>query len=664
MFSQTVWLSARDLRTHSNLKAEVKVAKIHRIEIFSRFGQINRGDSQSLEVKAFDDEGRAFTTLEGFKFDWTVVSGGDNIRRIKPREAGHSKEHRKHGHEISEEGSKNDDDFYCRGLQAGVTTIKVKILENGYEQVPPAFVNFTIVEPFTIMPDPSVFPSVVSIPSSESIYILPTSDFQYRLSLIEMGEDLSLIYSDQKLPSPKYAWSLSNSSKHLGQIGQDGLFRSLVKPGQATIQVVEKVFEKNTAEAVINVVEPFYLEIELCDVTEAYERNANLSNSKEFVSSFASQLNATRFSSNWIMVESKTYLVKVLLYDKERNRILMTSNLEFAHAYDSKFFSVLAQNLVASELIVKVAAHSSEEPTPAHKTIFTSTLKQIKTTQKDKYKVDSTRLRDEKEVTITSPVKIIHPTPSILLPVLKSIDGTIPGEMWQLTAKGGSGHYVWASDDSVVARISERSRVWSVNEGSTYLKVRDLHNENNYASILVEVAPVHHLTWLESRLEAHRQTETSLLSVIALDSRGRKFTNCTALEMRFDIKGDGASLLDRQAASDWTALQSYVHSASTLPLIRLRSRFDQEISKVFESELKPDKNLTEKDLILHRYNNFGICDQVRVKAKDQGLSRVRAYFDTYDRTIESEKAEVGSYEFLSTTNPDYPSFLSDLYSKS
>lgn len=215
LFSQTVWLSAKDLRTHSNLKAEVKVAKIHRIEIFSRFGQINKGDSQSLEVKAFDEEGRAFTTLEGFKFDWTVVAGADNIRRIKPREAGHSKEHRKHGHEVSEEGSKNDDDFYCRGLLAGTTTVKVKILEPGYEQVQPATVNFTIVEPFAIRPDPSVFPSVVAS-QSESIFILPTSDFQYRLSLIEMGEDLSLIYTDQKLPSPKYTWSLSESSKTLG----------------------------------------------------------------------------------------------------------------------------------------------------------------------------------------------------------------------------------------------------------------------------------------------------------------------------------------------------------------------------------------------------------------------------------------------------------------
>jgi hypothetical protein len=218
-FSQTVWLSARDLRTHSSLKAEVKVAKIHRIEIFSRFGQINKGDSQYLEAKAFDEERRAFTTLEGFNFDWTVVRGAANIMRVKPREAGHSKEHHKHGHDASEEGAKNDDDFYCRGLQAGVTTVQVKILEKGYEQVAPAFVNFTIVEPFTIQPDPALFTSALELRSSEETYILPTSEFPYRLSLIEMGEDLGLIHTDVKLPSAKYSWSLPASDKALGQIG-------------------------------------------------------------------------------------------------------------------------------------------------------------------------------------------------------------------------------------------------------------------------------------------------------------------------------------------------------------------------------------------------------------------------------------------------------------
>ena len=68
--------------------------------------------------------------------------------------------------------------------------------------------------------------------------------------------------------------------------------------------------------------------------------------------------------------------------------------------------------------------------------------------------------------------------------------------MWQLKALGGTGNYVWSSANPLIAFIGERSRVWSVNKGLTTLKVSDLHNPYNYDTIIVEVQPVHHLTWL------------------------------------------------------------------------------------------------------------------------------------------------------------------------
>ena len=49
----------------------------------------------------------------------------------------------------------------------------------------------------------------------------------------------------------------------------------------------------------------------------------------------------------------------------------------------------------------------------------------------------------------------------------------------------------------------------------------------------------------------------------------------------------------------------------------------------------------QKDLILH--NNYGICQQLSVKAKDEGLSRVQAFYEAADRTIEGDKADVASY---------------------
>lgn len=62
------------------------------------------------------------------------------------------------------------------------------------------------------------------------------------------------------------------------------------------------------------------------------------------------------------------------------------------------------------------------------------------------------------------------------------------------------------------------SRVESVHEGKTFVIVQDAHNEFNTDKILVEVEQVAHLAWLETRVEALQKMDSSLLSVIALDS--------------------------------------------------------------------------------------------------------------------------------------------------
>ena len=65
-----VWLSSKDLISGQVLTAEIKVAKIAKIEIFSRFKQYNLGDKAHIEVRATDDSGNTFSSLDGFKFEW------------------------------------------------------------------------------------------------------------------------------------------------------------------------------------------------------------------------------------------------------------------------------------------------------------------------------------------------------------------------------------------------------------------------------------------------------------------------------------------------------------------------------------------------------------------------------------------------------------------
>jgi hypothetical protein len=138
-----------------------------------------------------------------------------------------------------------------------------------------------------------------------------------------------------------------------------------------------------------------------------------------------------------------------------------------------------------------------------------------------------------------------------------------------------------------------------------------------------------------------------LLSSIALDARGRKFSNCSSLEFNYEVKGDGAVRGDA-VTGDWETLQAYVKSKEGLDLITMRRRFDLEPKAIYEEDLKQNKDVTKEELKVMQHNNFGICDQVIVKAKDEGLCRVKASWQSFAKTIDSDKAEVASYQPLTT----------------
>jgi hypothetical protein len=89
-------------------------------------------------------------------------------------------------------------------------------------------------------------------------------------------------------------------------------------------------------------------------------------------------------------------------------------------------------------------------------------------------------LKQEKEVFITEEVKIVHPTDLIILPILKSRDELKSGEIWQLSAKGGSGYYHWSIEDPKIATISGSGLLKSESEGITTITVRDSLNQKNY----------------------------------------------------------------------------------------------------------------------------------------------------------------------------------------
>lgn len=255
--------------------------------------------------------------------------------------------------------------------------------------------------------------------------------------------------------------------------------------------VVDQDIKSNQAEKLVHIVEPFALNLEVADVTNKYA-----SSKFDKTKSFQKQLGVTQMVDRWVLVIEKIYLIKAKLMDKDGNSIMLTNNLKFESDMDKNFFELIAQNNIGSEMIVRVK--KDIDLSQAKKTILKTHLKSILSNMRPEYKYDANKIRDQAEVTITGPVKIQHPSNTIILPFL----GDGRGEVWHLRALGGSGTYQSESLDSLIATVDDLSYVKSVSIGKTEVVVRDEYNPDNYDVIFVEVRPVDHLVWLETRIEA------------------------------------------------------------------------------------------------------------------------------------------------------------------
>jgi hypothetical protein len=72
-------------------------------------------------------------------------------------------------------------------------------------------------------------------------------------------------------------------------------------------------------------------------------------------------------------------------------------------------------------------------------------------------------LKVDAEFILTKPVEIVNPTNLILLPYLSS------GEIWHVSAKGGSGVYSWSILNPTIASVEGSAVVKSLKIGKTKL---------------------------------------------------------------------------------------------------------------------------------------------------------------------------------------------------
>jgi hypothetical protein len=127
--------------------------------------------------------------MDGFRFDWTIVEGNDKVKKMTMQE-------------IDSKAQVRTDIFVLRGIALGKATVRVRLLEPGYEHLKEQFIEIMVTEPFVICPQGSV-------------YIMPLCQFKFGLAKLVFEDDGTLQHHDIKIPNKNYDWT---SDKKIGTI--------------------------------------------------------------------------------------------------------------------------------------------------------------------------------------------------------------------------------------------------------------------------------------------------------------------------------------------------------------------------------------------------------------------------------------------------------------
>ena len=147
------------------------------------------------------------------------------------------------------------------------------------------------------------------------------------------------------------------------------------------------------------------------------------------------------------------------------------------------------------------------------------------------------------------------------------------GDVWQLKALGGSGFYNWKSSDPDYAAVTSTGLTKARMVGHSTVTVEDQQNNRNFATILVEVKPIHTFSWVEEHAEIEK-SHSDVVSLIAHDGSGRKFTNCTSVGVRFNVLNEGIISLNKDEQSpSYYDVRLYVRKSQDL--LKIRQLFDE-----------------------------------------------------------------------------------------
>ncbi|XP_044942803.1 nuclear pore membrane glycoprotein 210-like isoform X3 [Mustela putorius furo] len=443
---------AREIVTDHELRCDVKVDVIDRIEIISRTRELYVDDSPlELMVRALDAEGNTFSSLAGMMFEWSIAQDNGSareelsskIRILKYSEAEYSPP--VYIAEM-EKAEKQGDMVLVSGIRTGAAVVKVRIFEPFYKKVAAALIRLLVLENIFLIP-------------SHDIYLLVGAYIKYRVAKMVQGRmtevGFPLEHYTLELQDDRVAcnWSLSKertglkTSSKVALLDEKRAMVTAIQLGQTNLVFVHKNVHMRSVSGLPNctvyVVEPGFLGF------------------------------TVQPGDRWSLEVGQVYVITVEVFDKSSTKVYISDNLRIMYQFRREYFEEQLTTVNGSYHVVK-ALKSGVVVINAS---LTSVVYQNKNIQPIKFPIIH-----QQEVNIYFPIKL---TPDFL-----AFPHHPMGILYRykVQVEGGSGSFTWISSNETVAMVTTKGVVTAGQvRGNSTVLARDVQNPFRYGEIKIYV---------------------------------------------------------------------------------------------------------------------------------------------------------------------------------
>ncbi|KAG5875314.1 hypothetical protein JTB14_016901 [Gonioctena quinquepunctata] len=476
---------AEDVNTKQMLRCDVMVDVINNLLISTTTRELFMEEApEDFEVKAFDDQGNEFSTLEGIEFEWNIVTLGPNkdtvLRYITFRDSPYETPH---AIEALENEGKKGYSILLEGVKSGSAKVTVRLPNPEYKHVEANEVQLMIVANLLITPP--------------EVYVMQGDTVPFKVYFLKSGRMEEIILPDSQYYLEAEDMEIGSSNKKSGNI-------IALKEGNTRIVLRDRNVGKGDPlmklpAANFHVVEPNYLVLNILP------------------------------HKNWAVLVGDYHDIVAELYSSDDHKLYIGESVQI-YMDISPEFVVTSRSLNGSWLTgygVK------------------SSIATVQASLDGVHSEKTGEIKCEKPITAKSDL-IIYPritiTPSEV--ILPWDPVTRPKYDIDLIAKGGDGRFLWSSSDHSVGAVSQTGHVSTHSNGFFEVSAVMLRNHHNRQSAKFIILPPSRLEIIEFVMEAELGDQVYLhIALYAEQERNGTtiqlpFTKCQ--ELPFHVKQSDA----------------------------------------------------------------------------------------------------------------------------